>query len=237
MQVIIQFLMMDGLDFKTLLISLFAGGWGPGSYFIPVIIQATLILPLIYMVLKKNLTAGVIALFFISILVDAICMMMDVPGSVYRIIVVRYIFALVLGVWLALNTKNINYKWLIPLAILSAVYIAGVYYQGWEFFIERYWQSQHVPSYFWTLLLVIIGLRAYQFKAANPLSRLLVKMGQASYHIFLVQMFYFWVIADSISDFPLMIYSVISLAVCIVFGILFFNAENGLRNRIKLQRQ
>src|SRR5690625_4049970 len=110
-QVIIQFSMMDGLDFKTLVISLFTGGWGPGSYFIPVIIQATLILPLLYMVVKKNLTAGVIILFFISILVDAICMMIDVPGSVYRIIVVRYIFALVLGIWLALNNKNINYKW------------------------------------------------------------------------------------------------------------------------------
>ncbi|SOC38213.1 acyltransferase family protein [Salinicoccus kekensis] len=236
-QVIIHFLMMDGLNLKTLVISLFTGGWGPGSYFIPVIIQATLILPLIYMVIKRNLTAGVIVLFFISILVDVFCMMIDVSGSVYRIIIVRYIFALVLGVCLSLNTKNINYKWLIPLAMLSAVYIAGVYYQEWEFFIERYWQSQHAPSYFWTLLLVIIGLRAYQFKAANPLSRLLVKMGQASYHIFLVQMFYFWVIADGISDFPLMIYLAITLTICIVFGILFFNAENRLRNRLKLQRQ
>ncbi len=236
-QVIIHFLILDGLGFKTLIISLFAGGWGPGSYFIPVIIQATLILPLIYMLMKKNLTVGMIVLFFISILVDVFCMIIDVPGSVYRVLIVRYIFALVLGVWLALNPKNINYKWLIPLAILSVVYIAGVYYQEWEFFIERYWQSQHAPSYFWTLLLVIIGLRAYQFKAENPLSRLLVKMGQASYHIFLVQMFYFWLIADSISDFPFMIYLVITLTICIVLGLLFFSAENGLRNRLKPQRQ
>src|SRR5690625_3517434 len=187
--------------------------------------------------MKKNLAAGTIILFIISILLDVICMMIDVPGSVYRVIIVRYVFVLVLGVWLSLNPGKINYKWLIPLAIMSAVYIAGVYYQEWEFFIERYWQSQHAPSYFWTLLLVIIGLQAYQFKAANPLSRLLVKMGQASYHIFLVQMFYFWVVADSIRDFPFMVYLVISLAVCIAFGILFFNAENGLRNTLKRQRQ
>src|SRR5699024_401295 len=144
-----------------------------------------------------------------------------------------YIFALVLGVWLALNPKKINYRWLIPLAIVSAVYIVGVYYQEWNFFIERYWQSQHAPSYFWTLLLVIIGLKAYQFKAENPVSRLLVKMGQASYHIFLVQMFYFWLISDSVSNLPLIIYLLLSLIICIVFGRLFFNAENSIRKTLK----
>lgn len=232
-QVIVHFLMLDGLGIGTLAASLFTGGWGPGSYFILVIIQATLILPLIYLLMKKNLTAATIALFIFSILLDAFCMMIDVPGSVYRVIVVRYVFVLVLGVWLALNTKKINYKWLIPLAVMSAVYIAGVYYLEWEFYIERYWQSQHAPSYFWTLLLVIIGLKAYQFKASNPLSRLLVKMGQASYHIFLVQMFYFWLVSDSISNLPLIIYLVISLTICIAVGLLFFRAENTLRKVLK----
>ena len=160
-------------------------------------------------------------------------MMIDVPGSVYRVIIVRYVFVLVLGVWLSLNPGKINYKWLIPLAIMSAVYIAGVYYEEWNFFVERYWQSQHAPSYFWTLLLVIIGLKAYQFTAGNPLSRLLVKMGKASYHIYLIQMFYFWLISDSVSNLPVIIYLVLSLTICIVFGLLFFNGENKVRKAIK----
>lgn len=232
-QVILHFLILDGLSFKTLIISLFTGGWGPGSYFILVIIQATLILPLIYLVVKKNLTAGTIILFIISILLDVFFMIIDVPGSVYRVLIVRYVFVLVLGVWLYLNPQKLNYKWLIPLAIMSAVYIVGVYYQEWLFYIERYWQSQHAPSYFWTLLLVIIGLKAYQFKAGNPLTRLLVKMGKASYHIFLVQMFYFWLIEDTFADLPVVIYLVISLTICIIFGQLFFNAENTIRKAIK----
>lgn len=228
-QVIVHFLMLDGLSFKTLVTSLFTGGWGPGSYFVLVIIQATLILPLIYMLVKKNLTVGTIILFFLSILLDVFFIIIDVSGSVYRVMVIRYVFALVLGVWLSLKHKKVNYKWLIPLAILSAVYIAGVYYLDWEFIMEKYWSSQHAPSYFWTLLLLIIGLKAYQFKANNPLSRLVVKMGKASYHIFLVQMFYFWLMADSISHLPLIIYLVISLTICIVFGQLFYKAENTLR--------
>lgn len=232
-QVIAHFLFLDGLSFTNLITSLFTGGWGPGSYFILIIIQATLILPLIYMLVKKNLTVGTIVLFFISILIDAFCMLIDVPGSVYRVIVVRYLFALVLGVWLALNPKKINYKWLIPIATVSAVYIAGVYYQEWNFFIERYWQSQHAPSYFWTLLLIVIGLNAYQFKADNPVTGLIVKMGKASYHIFLVQMFYFWLIADSISNLPLIIYILLSLIICIIFGRLFFYAENSIRKALK----
>ena len=233
LQVIAHYLILDGLSFTTLVTSLFTGGWGPGSYFILVIIQATLLLPLIYLLMKKNLAAGTIILFIISILLDVICMMIDVPGSVYRVIIVRYVFVLVLGVWLSLNPGKINYKWLIPLPIMSAVYIAGVYYEEWNFFVERYWQSQHAPSYFWTLLLVIIGLKAYQFTAGNPLSRLLVKMGKASYHIYLIQMFYFWLISDSVSNLPVIIYLVLSLTICIVFGLLFFNGENKVRKAIK----
>src|SRR5699024_12350003 len=114
----------------------------------------TLLLPLIYLLMKKNLAAGTIILFIISILLDVICMMIDVPGSVYRVIIVRYVFGLVLGVWLSLNPGKINYKWLIRLAIMSAVYIAGVYYEEWNFFVERYWHSWHAPTCFLSLLVV-----------------------------------------------------------------------------------
>lgn len=232
-QLIVHFVLFNGLSVNELFISLISGGWGPGSYFVPIIIQATLILPLIYLLCKKNLTTMTITLFIISLLVEVACLLVDMPEGVYRLIVVRYLFALTLGVWLALNTKKLNYKWLIPLAILSTVYITGVNYFDWVLIMEHFWLSQHAPSYFWTLMLIIVGLKLYQFKADNTISKLFVKIGQASYHIFLTQMVYFWSIAGLFSALPLTAYVGISIIICVLLGLLFFDAENWVRNLIK----
>ena len=116
-----------------------------------------------------------IVLFVISIAFEIVCLLIDMSESIYRLLVIRYLFALTLGVWLALNSKKINYKWLIPLAIISLVYITGVNYFDWVLIMEKFWLSQHAPSYFWTLLLIVIALNVHQFKAKNIGVRLGVK--------------------------------------------------------------
>ena len=78
------------------------------SYFVPIIIQVTLILPLIYLFCRKNLTIMTIVLFVISIAFEIVCLLIDMSESIYRLLVIRYLFALTLGVWLALNSKKIN---------------------------------------------------------------------------------------------------------------------------------
>lgn len=232
-QVVAFYVFSDGMNIKALVVSLITGGWGPGSYFIPIIIQATLILPLIYLLCRKNLTKMTILLFIVSLIFELICLLINIPDSIYRIMVIRYLFALTLGVWLALNTKEINYKILIPLSVLSLIYITGVNYYDWSFIMEKSWLSQHAPSYFYTILLIIIGLRVYKVKAENKISKLFVKIGQASYHIFLAQMVYFWAISVKLPDIPLIMYILVSLVVCIILGLLFFELENWVRKVIK----
>ena len=99
--------------------------------------------------------------------------------------------------------------------------------------MEKFWLSQHAPSYFWTLLLIVIALNVHQFKAKNIGVRLGVKIGQASYHIFLMQMFYFWGVARQLPDMPGVLYLVVSVVVCLILGLLFFEFENLVRKAIK----
>ncbi|WP_346905951.1 acyltransferase [Clostridium sp.] len=233
MQVVAQFLIADGLSFKELIYSLVTGGWGPGSYFVPIIIQVTLILPAIYLLCKKKSTAMTIVLFVISLLLEVFCLLIDIPEGLYRLLALRYLFAVTLGVWLSLNSKKLKYKWLIPLAIISLIYITGVNYFEWSFIMEYTWQSQHAPSYFWTLLLAIIGLKVYQVKSVNIISKLSVKIGQASYHIFLVQMAYFWAVAEMLPNMPVIVFSVINVVICLFLGLTFFEFENWVRKTIK----
>ncbi|MDZ7835060.1 MAG: acyltransferase family protein [Alkalibacterium sp.] len=48
-QVLIQFFYFSNTDVAGLLRSFFEGGYGPGSYFIPLIVQATILVPFIYL--------------------------------------------------------------------------------------------------------------------------------------------------------------------------------------------
>lgn len=226
-----------GLSAKQLIMSFVSGGWGPGSYFVPIIIQATLITPIIYMLCRKNLTVMTIGLFIVNLILEAVSMAVEMPEGLYRLLVIRYLFAITLGVWLALNGKKINYKWIMPLSVFSLIYITGVNYFDWVFITEEYWLSQHAPSYFWPLLLIIMGLRVYEFKAQNKLSKLFVKIGQASYHIFLVQMVYFWSNSMILPKTSLAVYVVISLIICLVFGLLFFEMENFVRKAMAKRKE
>lgn len=233
LQIVAQYLFSGGVSIYEIFISLFSGGWGPGSYFVPIIIQATLILPIIYLLCRKSLTDMTILLFVISIGLEFICLFIDITEGIYRLLVIRYLFALTLGVWLALNKSKIRFTLIIPLAVLSLVYITGVNYFKWVFIMEDFWLSQHSPSYFWPLILIIFGLTVYQVKEVNKIGKFLVKIGQASYHIFLIQMVYFWAIANRLPDMTGLLYLAITFVFCIAIGLIFFELENWIRKKSK----
>jgi len=232
-QMILYFIFKGGLSPRELSVSFITGGFGPGSYFVPIIVQATLLLPLIYMLMRKNLNVMTLVLLIVSLLLELACLWLDVSRDLYRIIVVRYIFALALGVWLAFNYNKISYKWLVPLSGLSVIYITGVNYFDLELIMEPVWLSQHAPAFFYTLLLTIVCLKAYRIKGTNPLSRIMVHAGRASYHIFLTQMVYFWFIPNLFAGLPLYMYLSISVVLSFGFGILFFELENKVRRSLK----
>src|SRR5699024_6817890 len=95
------------------------------------------------------------------------------------------------------------------------------------------WLSQHAPAFFYTLLLTIVCLKAYRIKGTNPLSRIMVHAGRASYHTFLTQMVYFWFIPNLFAGLPLYMYLSISEVLNVDFGILFFELENKGRRSMK----
>lgn len=233
-QVICYVVIDGGIGITELIKSLLTGGWGPGNYFIPIIIQATLLMPLIFLLAKRSVTTMTLVLFVISIALEVVCLLADIPENIYRLLIVRYVFALALGVWLAMN--NGKTKWLASLSAVSFVYIGLVSYFGLELIMEKYWLSQHAPSYFWTLLLITIGLNTFKIKNTNIIGKWSIKIGQASYHIFLVQMVYFWAIGGRIPEDQIVLHVSLSLLVCLIFGLVFYEMENKLRSVIKHRR-
>ena len=222
LQIIVQLTYFDRDPSLDLLFSFVKGGYGPGSYFIPMILQASLLVPIIYSVMRVHPTKWMIALFFISLVVELVAYQLDISGSLYRLLIIRHIFSLTLGVWIGLLKDKIKIKWLIIPAFFSFIYITAVHYFNWEMIIEEYWHSQHAPSYFYVLLLVILGMKGLNVNGDFILSRLFILTGRASYHIFLVQMFYFWLIHDQLTNLPTAITLIMALIVPIITGLGYY---------------
>ncbi|MDD5712194.1 MAG: hypothetical protein PHY31_05465 [Smithellaceae bacterium] len=91
----------SGLDIVT---SYLSGGLGPGSFFTPVFIQHLLIFPLIMWAVCKldryDQFIAIIIFFCISLFAEWICLALHMPEWLYRLVYVRYIFAVVIGIYL-----------------------------------------------------------------------------------------------------------------------------------------
>lgn len=225
LQMVIVFSTTGNLNPQLSLLSFLRGGRGPGSYFVPIIVQTTLLLPFIYLFLKKNKKQSVLIMFLVSLGLELFSRVTDMGAAPYRLLIFRYVFALTLGVWLALNDKKINYKWLACLSIGSFLYITAVNYFDWIFIMEKYWEGSHAPAYFWTLLIVVIGLKLPPVRIEKKVNRIFVKIGQASYHIFLAQMVYFWRLKDLLPPLPLAVKLSLNMLLCLTLGLLFFELE------------
>lgn len=217
-RLVIQLFLTGNLKLVRFLTGVFFGDITYGGYYIPVMIQAILLCPLMYFLMRKNLNRNTFWLLVSAYVLDWLVMLADVPGGLYRILIVRYIFAITLGIWLGLNEKPINYKLTGFLAVISLIYITRVYYFDITTTLESYWQAQHPPAYFWTLLLVMVGLYAYEAKPSQALAKPFIWMGQSSYHIFLFQMLYFWFLSQISFTGILGLEIIINTLICVVLG-------------------
>jgi peptidoglycan/LPS O-acetylase OafA/YrhL len=228
---ILVVIMHQGFTGVTLLINFLEGGNGPGSFFIPVIVQHILIVPLLFIFALRRPGAMLAVTFLADLMLECLFIAYGIPDAASSLLYTRYLFAGALGVWLAtsqrpasrtltaagiagfLSIAIINYTRLIP-ALTPASITSGV---------------SHAVAYLWTLVLVATGLSRLPEKNLSRPYRCLERAGRASWHIFLVQMtfFYFlWQPIQGIFLFPLqgllprsIDFLVIPVGVLLVLGI------------------
>lgn len=229
LEVIIQYSFFNAVSKQELFHSFIFGGWGPGSYFVPIVVQALLITPLIFLVIKHNNSIKTLFLFFLlSLLLEYFCVVFNINAHDYRLVLIRYIYALVLGTWFAFNENRIKLRSLCPLAILSLIYITVVNYYDYTFIMEKFWYSSHAPSYFYPLIIIAFVLKFFHFDVSNKLVRTFALIGKASYHIFLIQMLYFWSFSSKLPHMSIVLSVCINVLICVIAGILFFKIDNKL---------
>ena len=199
----------------------FEGGRGlHGTYYFPIILQVTFIIPFICMIVKKY-EWGVYLCFIINLVFEILKNPMGMTSGVYRIIALRYIFSISLGCYLYIYREKYGkwYKWII-FFLLGMLYTYVVSYTSYERQIFTYRFRNNMISMLYITPPFLLGIK-YLGKIRCAI---LETLGKASYHILMVQILYYnflapllWKASDNkiISDFTGMC---ISLIICLGGG-------------------
>ncbi len=206
-----------------------SGGWGPGSYYYPIMIQFVFVFPIVYFVIKRNHTLGFVFCLLANAIFEILQYSYGMNESFYRLLLFRYLMLIAFGCFLYQNREKIFRLsgGIVSLAIGASFIILFVY-------------KNHPPVFitYWTSTCWIAGL--YVLPILTMLIKLdfrctvLEMLGRASYNIFLVQMVYYKFYASNIYEkIERRRYELLaSIVICIVIGLVFYWGESFFTKKI-----
>ncbi len=217
-----------------LILNFFSGGQGPGNYFIPVILQQILIVPVLYYLALKSPDKMLVAAFFLDLALEYLALIAGIPAGLFNILYIHFLFLGALGVWLVFRKDQVP-RWLFIGGIASFAYIFAVGYLKFQFWFLYPPDSFFTAfAYFWTVLIVILGLKFIPSGSSHRLYTFLEQLGKASWHIFLVQMTLFFVFIPNIqflfAGFTFLLVP-FNLAACLSLGYGFYLAQRWASGR------
>lgn len=176
---------IDLIDFaKRSYFELFYGCSGPGSYWPHILVQLTVIFPVLYIAISRYKLKAVLITICLALFLE-IAKFAIIDLRLYRILLFRYLPILALGVYFSIEKTTRRFcALLLAIGILSILVFC---YSPYKPIIFRWWQDTSMFPSFYAAGLFVLCLKIKDFSFA-PLE----KIGRISYHIFLFQMIYFW---------------------------------------------
>lgn len=220
----------ENISIYGLLAGCLTGGYGPGSYYYPVMLQLLLFFPFIYKFVNAYRGKSLLCFFVINIFLEGLKIAYGMPEALYRLLFFRYIFLVAFGAYCALADAKIDMKYCI-LGLIGMMFQIITSYMGYKPKIFGYWTGTCVIAVLYILPIFVLFLKCKEFKFGV----LLRKAGQCSYNIFLTQMIYYYfaagVVYKYISDGKIAI--IINILITVSGGILFYMFENPITKRIQ----
>jgi peptidoglycan/LPS O-acetylase OafA/YrhL len=203
----------------------------PGNYFVPALVGVIVLLPFIVWAYARRPVATVLACIALNVLFEALAATVfrdQIFGGnltfPYQGSALRYLALAVGGVWLASTPllRAHRSRTLLILAGLSVTYllVEQLFPAELGFFKPGFERETNFAAAPWAILLVALGLRYLPANASGAArGRVVVAIGRASFHIFLVQMLWLGVVDDDAYSLRL---AVTSTVVCFALGYAFF---------------
>ena len=171
----------------------FSGGLGPGSYYIWVYIQMALLLIIIWPWVKRvSFDSLLVAFLILSICIEVLFSMIELPDRLYRLLCVRYLFLIPLSLlWIEkgilLNRKTVL---LSILSIVAVIFFFHTNYDLEPFFFNTGWKTHRWICYFYIPVLLTYGLYIVwnRIQQLQMIVKIVKWTATRSYEIFLSQM-------------------------------------------------
>ena len=199
--VILLIMLCGGGDLLTTVVTFVVGGGnGPGSYYTWIYLQFALLLPVLHKyIVNMSKTRLLIVFVGLSIIIELLCSLIQMPQFLYRLLCLRYVFLIYFGVQVVRDGIVMN-RSLLVLSFFSTLTVLFFSYADFNMepvFFQTGWKICHWPCYFYVGYLLLWLLRwSYNWMQLRfPRVELVVEqMGRYSYEIFLWQMFWFFLI-------------------------------------------
>ncbi|MEJ2277878.1 MAG: acyltransferase [Candidatus Lokiarchaeota archaeon] len=222
--------------------------WGPGNWFIPLLFQSILILPLLYYGFKKRPVLTLILTFVVEILMQLIVFVVigEITTweelyllSMFNESVLFYLSAIGLGMWFSfghgISDRRNRFMWV--LFPLSLIYIIA--YQFFDFQIRindvpLLRGDYHFLVIPYSAFLILFTLKYLSNSSNSKISKGISLIGKSTYHILLIQILGYGMITAWWGthygiDVPFNPFDLIDLVVLeiifVLFGILWYKID------------
>jgi peptidoglycan/LPS O-acetylase OafA/YrhL len=178
----------------------------PGNYFVTIVVEFALLFPLLFFCFVRAPVATTVAVAVIDVAfelaaphIHALTPAGIAGGYLYEAAIPKYGLAIVAGMWLwrqPMEKRSVLV--LAPLAAASVLYLVILHLDPEHFtwLVNSFSEGTNFLSVFYAVWLTCLGIWAIAPESRREAYRLLERFGRASYHIFLVQIVWFGVIAD-----------------------------------------
>lgn len=210
-----------------------SGGFGPGAYYFPIMLQVIMMFPLVWFVTSKYKGYGLIGCFLANILFELVKTAIRMPTPVYRLCALRYIFILAYGCYLFACREEIKCqkkKLYYASGVIGTAYLITFEYLSVDcVFVPSGWVSTFVIG-----TLYIVPVMLYLMKPSRLRCDIIELLGKASFDILLIQMAYYWGVADMIYKIVpgAALQLMISVILCCGAGVAFYKIESPITRRI-----
>ncbi len=212
------------------------GAYGPGSYYVPVMLQLLVVFPIIYFLVDRNAGLGIGIAAAANLMFEVAVVLTEMDVYYYRLCIGRYLLLIAFGCYLYLHPEQ-RLRWYQMLLMFAAGFVYIVYALqmeqevalfGDDFVLFDYWSTTAMPVAFYIFpIVVLLFRRFYHSEIPGCLGRMLIWMGKASYHIFLVQMVYYhFELGGKIMSADWWIAVPYNIFICVPVGLAFYELDS-----------
>ena len=201
--------------FTRCVIRLILGGYGPGAYYVPMMIQFVVVFPVVYIILRRYRIYGLLILILFNVLYESCCSTFGINSRVYSMCLFRHIGTVALGGFAACmvtsKTKvGHNVSLMVAGAVMflvGALYLYFACYGNYNPIIFGRWKTTSVVAAFYTVGMFYFFIGVNQCKdnlCIEPFEKFnSFIIGSMSYETYLMQKVFYAYPATFIYALPI----------------------------------